>query len=437
MSARISKGQKVDLTKNQPGLRQLIVGMGWQTHANPELDTAVFLLGANGKAAGDEDFVFYGHPRHKSGAVAHVSNPTGGDQQQVRVDLGMVPASVERLAFTATIYDADARRQNFGQVTGAYIRLVDAANGAELLRYELGAGFSVETAIVVGELYRYQGAWKFSAVGAGFRGGLAALCRNFGIEVSEGQGAAPPPMPVPPPKPPVPPPAPQHQPLNLGRPAGTPVQVPPAPSAAPPPKKVELKKGQKVSLVKGGGSLGEIAINLNWNRQPQKKGGVLGAIFGSGSGAIDLDLGCLFEMKNGDKGCVQALGNAFGSLGRHPWIALDGDDRTGSNAAGETLRVNGAMAGKIKRILVFTFIYQGAANWQQADGIVTVRCPGSPDIVVRMDEYGSALGMCAIALLENHNDTFSVEKLVRFFSDHRSLDRAYGWGMRWTAGRKD
>ena len=449
MGMNISKGQKADLTKNNAGLRSVLVCMGWQANSAIDLDTAAFLLGAGGKVAGDADFVFYGNARHASGAVEHIAAPSGGDKQQVRVDLAAVPASIEKIAVTATIYDADARRQNFSQVAGAYVRVLDAASGAELLRYDLGQGFSVETAIVVGELYRYKGEWKFSAVGAGFSGGLEALCRSFGIEVSEGQGAAPP-VAAPPSASPLnlgrPGGASPHSPLNLGRPGGAPAPAaPPAaapPSAPPAPKKVELKKGQKVSLVKGGGGLGEISINLNWHQQPQaKKQGFLASIFGGGGGAegggIDLDLGCLYEMKDGEIGCVQALGNDFGSLSHPPYIALDGDDRTGSNAAGETLRVNGKMASKIKRILVYTFIYEGIANWQQADGVVTVKCPGSPDIIVRMDEYGSSKAMCAIALLENINDTFSVEKLVRFFSGHKSLDAAYHWGLRWQPGSKD
>ena len=463
MGMNISKGQKADLTKNNAGLRSVLVGMGWQANSAIDLDTAAFLLGAGGKVAGDADFVFYGNARHASGAVEHIAAPAGGDKQQVRVDLAAVPAAIEKIAVTATIYDADARRQNFSQVEGAYVRVLDAASGAELLRYDLGQGFSVETAIVVGELYRYKGEWKFSAVGAGFSGGLEALCKNFGVEVGEGQGDAPaaPPAPTASPAPAAPPaqrpplnlgrsgaaPAPApHQPLNLGRPGGAPPPVPPVPTAAPPvqpptaPKKVELKKGQKVSLVKGGGGLGEISINLNWHQQPQtKKQGLLASIFGGGGGAggIDLDLGCLYELQDGEIGCVQALGNDFGSLSRRPWIALDGDDRTGSNAAGETLRVNGKMASKIKRILVYTFIYEGVANWQQADGVVTVKCPGSPDIIVRMDEYGSSKAMCAIAMLENINDTFSVEKLVHFFSGHKSMDKAYHWGLRWEPGSKD
>lgn len=431
---RINKGQKIDLTKYRRDLRYVRVGMGWQGAGGPEVDTAVFLLGADGRAACDEDFVFYGNPRHRTGAVVHRADPAGGDRQEVEVDLAAVPAAVQKLAFTATIYEAETRRQSFGQVAGMYIRLVDAADGTELLRYETGGGFSVETAIVVGELYRYKGVWKFSAVGAGFSGGLAALCGNFGIEVSA-EPAAPPPPPPAPPRPAPTPPRPTPIPPRPAPPPPRPAAPPPPPA---PPRKVELKKGQKVSLVKGGGALGEISINLNWNQHPKNKksGGFLSSLFG-GSDGIDLDLGCLYELSDGDIGCVQALGNDFGSLSYRPWIALDGDDRTGASAGGETLRVNGSKVREIRRILVYTFIYEGVANWQEADGVVTVRCPGSPDIVVRMDEYGSSQGMCAIAMLESHDGTMSVEKLVRFFRGHESLDRAYHWGLRWEAGSKD
>ena len=194
---------------------------------------------------------------------------------------------------------------------------------------------------------------------------------------------------------------------------------------------VELKKGQKVSLKKGSAPLGEILINLNWS-QPVKKG-----FFAPKPQPIDLDLGCLFELQDGSKGCVQALGNAFGSLNQLPYIALDGDDRSGANSEGENLRINGAKASKIKRVLVYTFIYEGATDWQTANGVVTVKCPGSEDIIVRMDEYGSSQPMCAIALLENTDGgTFSVEKVVSFFNGHQFMDEAFHWGLRWVAGRK-
>lgn len=198
---------------------------------------------------------------------------------------------------------------------------------------------------------------------------------------------------------------------------------------------INLQKGTKVNLSKGSGApLGEIHVNLNWNARPAKQG-FLASLLGSSN--IDLDLGCLFELKDGRKGTVQALGNAFGSLNNAPYIALDGDDRTGAAAAGENLRINGARISDIRRILVYTFIYEGIANWKQADAVVTIKCPGSEDLIVKMDEFNSSNRMCGLALLENVNDqTFSVEKIVRFFDGHRSLDQAFGWGLNWTAGRK-
>ena len=198
---------------------------------------------------------------------------------------------------------------------------------------------------------------------------------------------------------------------------------------------ISLEKGKKVSLKKGSQSgLGEILINLNWNAKPAKKG--LFGVFGGGQG-IDLDLGCLFELKDGQKGAVQALGNAFGSLQHLPFIALDGDDRSGAVTTGENLRIDGNKIALFKRILVYTFIYEGVANWQQADAVVTIKYPGAEDLIIKMDSYNSNDVMCGLALLENVNDeTFSVEKIVQFYPGHQALDSAFHWGMRWQAGRK-
>lgn len=199
---------------------------------------------------------------------------------------------------------------------------------------------------------------------------------------------------------------------------------------------INLQKGQKVSLEKKSpAGLGEILVNLNWNSRPVKQG-LLGSLFGGNQG-IDLDLGCLYELKDGKKGTVQALGNAFGSLNQAPFISLDGDDRTGAAVAGENLRINGNKISDIKRILVYTFIYEGVANWQQADAIVTIKYPGAEDIIVKMDTYNSSNKMCGLALFENQNDqTFSVEKIVQFYPGHQALDQAFHWGLQWRAGRK-
>ncbi len=199
---------------------------------------------------------------------------------------------------------------------------------------------------------------------------------------------------------------------------------------------INLQKGQKVSLQKKAASgLGEIHVNLNWNSKPNKQG-FLASLFGGNSG-IDLDLGCLYELKNGRKGTVQALGNAFGSLSSMPYIALDGDDRTGAAVAGENLRIDGNRISEIKRILVYTFIYEGVANWQQADATVTIKYPGAEDIIVKMDTFNSSDRMCGLALFENVNDeTFSVEKIVQFYPGHQQLDQAFNWGLQWRAGHK-
>jgi len=191
MAVNLSKGQKVDLTKSNPGLNRILIGLGWDTNRYDggydfDLDASAFLLGANGKCTSDSDFIFYGNATHPSGGVQHAGdNRTGdgeGDDEQIHVELNKVPANIERIAVTVTIYEADVRRQNFGQVSNAYVRIVDENTNTEIVRYDLEEDFSIETALVVGELYRHNGEWKFNAIGSGYQGGLAALCRSYGID---------------------------------------------------------------------------------------------------------------------------------------------------------------------------------------------------------------------------------------------------------------
>ena len=192
MPINLSKGQKVDLTKTNPGLKKVIVGLGWDVNAfdsgaDFDLDAAAFMVGANGKCPTEKDFIFYGNLKHPSESVEHMGdNLTGegdGDDEQIKIDLSKVPANIEKIAFTVTIYDAESRRQNFGQVSNAYIRIVDEVTNTEIIRFDLGEDFSIETAVVV-EVYRHNGEWKFNAIGSGFGGGLAALCNHYGIEVA-------------------------------------------------------------------------------------------------------------------------------------------------------------------------------------------------------------------------------------------------------------
>ena len=192
MPVSLQKGQKVNLTKGNPGLKKVVVGLGWDvnqfdTGGEFDLDAAAFLLADTGKITKSEDFVFYGNLKHPSGSVEHMGdNRTGageGDDEQIRIDLSRVPENLTKIAFTATIYEPEQRRQNFGQVNNAFIRIYNEETGEELLRYDLGEDFSIETAVVFGDLYKNNGEWKFNAIGSGYQGGLAALCANFGVDV--------------------------------------------------------------------------------------------------------------------------------------------------------------------------------------------------------------------------------------------------------------
>ena len=192
MPINLSKGQKVNLTKGNAGLKKILIGLGWDvntfdTGADFDLDASAFLLDSTGKCPTEKEFIFYGNLKHSSESVEHMGdNLTGegeGDDEEIIINLDKIPSNIDKIAFTVTIYDSDVRNQNFGQVSNSYIRIVNNDTNEELIRYDLEEDFSIETAIVVGELYRKDGEWKFNAIGSGFQGGLAALCGHFGIQV--------------------------------------------------------------------------------------------------------------------------------------------------------------------------------------------------------------------------------------------------------------
>ncbi len=192
MPISLQKGQKVSLTKGNPGLKNVVVGLGWDvnqfdTGGDFDLDAAAFMLTDAGKVSGQEDFVFFGNLTHPSGSVQHMGdNLTGageGDDEQIKIDLTKVPENITKIAFTVTIYEPEKRRQNFGQINNAFIRIYNEDTGEEMLRYDLGEDFSIETAAVFGEVYKNGSEWKFNAIGSGYQGGLAVLCAQYGVEV--------------------------------------------------------------------------------------------------------------------------------------------------------------------------------------------------------------------------------------------------------------
>lgn len=191
MSVSLSKGGNVSLSKEAPGLGAIIVGLGWDARVTAgsafDLDASACLLNERGKVRSDADFIFYNNKTSADGSVVHHGdNQTGageGDDEAVEIDLTKVPADVQKIAFSVTIHEADARRQNFGQVSSAFIRVVNKANGKEVARYDLSEDYSTETAMIFGELYRHGSEWKFKAIGQGFAGGLGPLARNFGVNI--------------------------------------------------------------------------------------------------------------------------------------------------------------------------------------------------------------------------------------------------------------
>ena len=189
MAISLQKGGNVNLSKEAPNLKKIIIGLGWDPRSTDgatfDLDGSAFLLKNDGKVRGDSDFIFYNNLKSTDGSVVHTGdNTTGegeGDDERLEIDLTRVPTDIERISITVTIHDADARRQNFGMVSKAFIRCLNAEGEREIARYDLSEDSSTETAMIFGEIYRYNGEWKFKAIGQGFNGGLGPLARSFGV----------------------------------------------------------------------------------------------------------------------------------------------------------------------------------------------------------------------------------------------------------------
>ena len=191
MAISLNKGGNLSLSKTDPSLNQVLIGLGWDARATDgadfDLDASAFLLAANDKVRGETDFIFYNQTRSPEGSVEHTGdNRTGegdGDDEAVKINLAKIPTDVQKIAITVTIHDAESRGQNFGQVQNAFIRVVNDQTNVEIVRFDLNEDYSTETAMIFGELYRHNGEWKFRAVGQGYNGGLSAMCRQYGISI--------------------------------------------------------------------------------------------------------------------------------------------------------------------------------------------------------------------------------------------------------------
>lgn len=434
------------------------------------VDLMVFQVTAAGTVRSDADFVFFNQPRSPEGAIELTGPGT------VAVDVSKVPVEIEMLRVAVALDDSVAG--SLASIDGLGVSAGDIT--------ALALGMTSERAAVLAEIYRRGDQWKIRNVSAGWDRGLPALVSEHGVVIDDAASAAPPadPAPVPPPPPtadpppaPMPPPAPippgphmppaDFAPVPPPHPAGSPMPLapgyapppppgaqvpppppgygPPPPGQPPPPAVGAQQPGapqpvnlNKITLTKDRPSVsltkndqppsGTMRVNLNWSRG--KRG-----LFGGK--AVDLDLGCLYQLRNGDKGVVQSLGRTFGNLHGAPFIALDGDDRSGTVTGGENMHINLAHSAEFERILVFAFIYQGTPNWSAADGVVTVFPPIGPEVEVRLDSPDDQARTCAIAMLHNVDGALTVTREVRYIQGSQAaLSDAYQWGLTWNRARK-
>ncbi|MFC9665006.1 TerD family protein [Nocardia sp. NPDC127606] len=451
------------------------VELGWQSGQGvPDADASALLL-AGAKVRSDHDFVFYNQAVHPSGAVRHEGKQQGHTVvDALSVNLGQVEPQIETIVLAAS-----ADGGTFGQFHGLYIRVIDTANGAEVARFD-SSGATTETAFVLGELYRRQGAWKFRAVGQGYDSGLAGLATDFGISVDDApappvappapprpfasgpptpqQSYAPPTQPfipapqpnrphTPPPSPPTPAFPPNQQQPQYAPPPNQP-GIPPQQNSQftpPPPPPVTLakvsltKEAPSVSLAKHGATGGVMRVNLNWTSMA-----ATGRLFGKLRGKnIDLDLCCFFELVNGAIGSVRALDRRFGALYEPPFIHLDQDDRTGASITGENLSVNLDCTQFIRRILVFASIYDGAGDFRNVHATVTLNTVNSAPIEMTLDGCTDNSRDAVLFVLENVDGEFVVRREGSFVRPPAGqpgggvveIARLYNWDFGFQAGR--
>lgn len=362
------------------------------------IDASAFRLYANGKVQGDADMVFYGQLRNDDGSVSLASD---GQYSTFTVALHQLKANVEKVAFTVTC-DGGQKVSNLRNLS------IDVEQGTNnLVSGVVDLTGRQEAALILGEFYRRNNEWKFRFVAQGFNGGLKPLAEHFGVTIADE------PAPV------------------------SPTPAPPVATHPPVETKISLskvsltKEKPAISLTKRD-NFGEIRINLNWHRGSTKTG--IAGMFGSKG--IDLDLGAFVELQDGYKSVIQALGNAFGDYHSEPYVRLQGDDRTGDISDGEWLHINGREWKHIREVLIYAFIYEGVPSWDKTDGVVTIHVPDQPPIETRLTEGENRRTLCAIARLVNENGAIKVERINQYFKGQNEMDRAFGWGFRWSAGSK-
>lgn len=390
----VVRGQKVKLGEILQGER-FTVELSLEWTGTEDMDIACFGLDAAERLSDDRYFLFFNQVRSPEGAL-QLDLP-GKGRARFEVDLSKLPSTIQKLSFTAAIDGTST----LSQLGPSRLRLLQ--NSREVLAFAFsGADFSTEKAVMLLDIYR-KDVWRAAAVAQGFNQGLRALLEHFGGEVTD--------TPV------APSPA-----KASGAEASPSISL----------KKVTLEKqgdSQKVNLAKKEGPQ-PIHINLNWDQNVRKKSGW----FGSKTLTADLDLGCMYELQNGERGVIQALGKRFGARDVSPWIFLDKDDRSGNAIDGENLFI--MRPDQIRRVMIFTFIYEGAGNFSDVNGRMLLRDAVGNEITIHLDSPDASKIFCAVCLLSHTGNTLEIVKEERYFKDHAQADGHYHFGFQWKAGSK-
>ena len=392
---------------------------------NP-IDCAAYRLTTQGKVRGDGDMIFYGQTRSDDGSVSFRGHDSDGFFD---INLPVQSADIDKIAL------AFSSAQTLAQLGDVDIQVLQGSQ--VLITCQLSSTGRNEKAIILAECYRRQGSWKFRFIAQGFEGGLKPLSEHFGVEIADEAPVQA-----------------QNQSINTQKPINT-QKASSAPQTSTPPSipanstnpsinlsKITLTKNKSSINLTKRDDFGKISVNLNWNQNPNTnqqapKKGLLNDLFKQkGSDGIDLDVGAMVHLKNGQKTLIQALGNRFGSLTSAPYVLLRADDRTGQVSGGEWLDINGQQWSQIEEVFIFAFIYEGAPNWAETDGVVTIHVPDQPSIETRLTEGTGDLPMCAIARLVNQNGSINVERINQYFKGHQDMDKAFNWGFSWQRSSK-
>lgn len=411
------RGQKSkisDLTKNFSNIEIAVAINGVP---GMELDISCFGLDTQGKLSDDRYFIFFNQKSSPCGSLT-IRNPKPGYNQVFGVNLTQLPINVRQLVITATI-DSNHTMSN---LLSSHIDIF--SDGQKIAHFQFsGRDFGQEKAIMIAEIY-YKDMWRFNANGQGFNGGLSALLAHFGGEEAPNVNIqAPPKAAQPSPKvssPPTPI-APISQPPAKKEPTSPPVRL----------EKITLEKRgnqRTVNLKKGGQP---IHINLNWDQIVQTKGGFFSS---KKSVNADLDLGCMYQLIDGSKQVIQALGNSFGDRNGPPFIFLDQDDRDGTSTNGENLYI--LKPEFIERVLIFAMIYQGSVNFSEVNARLKITDQFGNETLIPLNSPDPTKVFCAVCIIEKQGEKISIKKEEQYFMGHSQCDQQFGFGFIWSAGSK-